>query len=42
MQAVMKPALWSVCRLWVRLRRGRVPPTDLPDPAFLDGVEVRE
>lgn len=30
----MHPILWSVCRLWVRLRRGRVPPPTLPDPLW--------
>ena len=30
----MNPALWRVCRLWVRLRRGRVPPPSVPDPVW--------
>jgi len=30
----MNPALWPVCRLWVRLRRGRVPPPSVPDPVW--------
>ena len=30
----MNPALWRVCRLWVRLRRGRVPPPGVPDPVW--------
>lgn len=30
----MSPVPWSVLRLWVRLRRGRLPPASLPDPVW--------
>lgn len=30
----MNAALWSVLRLWVRYRRGRLPPVSMPDPVW--------
>ena len=30
----MNPTWWPVCRLWVRLRRGRVAPPAIPDPVW--------
>lgn len=30
----MNPAWWSMCRLWVRLRRGRTPPPSVSDPVW--------
>ncbi len=30
----MNAALWSVLRLWVRYRRGRLPPVSMPDPMW--------
>ena len=30
----MNPTWWAICRLWVRFRRGRVPPPSVPDPVW--------
>ena len=30
----MNSALWQMLRVWIRLRRGRVPPAPLPDPIW--------
>ena len=30
----MNPVWWSVCRLWVRIRRGRTPPPNVSDPVW--------
>ena len=30
----MNPTWWAICRLWVRIRRGRVPPPSVPDPVW--------
>ena len=30
----MNKAFWPFCRLWVRFRRGRVPPRSVPDPVW--------
>ena len=30
----MNSALWPLCRLWVRIRRARVPPPRVPDPVW--------
>ena len=30
----MNSAFWSLCRLWVQLRRGRAPPRIVPDPVW--------
>lgn len=30
----MNAALWSALRLWIRYRRGRMPPARLPDPIW--------
>ena len=30
----MNSAFWLFCRLWVRIRRGRVPPPSVPDPVW--------
>ena len=30
----MNSEFWPLCRLWVRIRRGRVPPPQVPDPVW--------
>ncbi|MCH7710190.1 MAG: gamma-glutamylcyclotransferase [Proteobacteria bacterium] len=30
----MNSVLWPLCRLWVRIRRGRVPPAHVADPVW--------
>ncbi|MBX9592710.1 MAG: gamma-glutamylcyclotransferase [Hyphomonadaceae bacterium] len=30
----MNPVLWAPLRLWIRYRRGRLPPASLPDPIW--------
>ena len=30
----MNPTWWAICRLWVRFRRGRVPPPSVSDPVW--------
>ncbi|MGQ0663586.1 MAG: gamma-glutamylcyclotransferase family protein [Pseudomonadota bacterium] len=30
----MNPVLWSALRLWIRYRRGRLPPASMPDPVW--------